>query len=189
MVGETQYRSSELLYEFTANLVKVFEIRGTILGKLDLQKTVYFMKRLGVEIPFEFRWNILGPYSYELGHYLSILEIKGLLSYSGTYKINEEEAELYKSYLTLSSEMINRIKSFFNNMHNLCTEKNYNKVNFIECAASLDFINQNVTKEKSKDIVFSLLEKLKAEKKKLFSEIREDAWEFLRSEGLLAGDY
>ncbi|MEM2087544.1 MAG: hypothetical protein QW797_08970 [Thermoproteota archaeon] len=185
MIDEAQPQRSGLLYEFTANLVKVFEIRGTILGKLDLQKTVYFMKRLGVKIPFEFRWNLLGPYSYELAHYCTHLEIEGLLSYSGTYWLNEEEAEKYRLGSSLLPDIAGKVKRFFDKMHKLCEEKRYNRVYFIECAASLDFISQNVTVEKSKDSVFSLLEKLKPEKTDVFREMREDAWEFLRSEELV----
>ncbi|MBO3842691.1 MAG: hypothetical protein FGF48_09810 [Candidatus Brockarchaeota archaeon] len=174
-----------MLYEFTANLVKVFEIRGSILGKLDLQKTVYFMKRLGMKVPFEFRWNLLGPYSYELAHYCTHLEVEGLLSYSGTYQLNEEEAKKYRLSSAFSPDIVERIKNFFDKMHKLCEEKNYDRVYFIECAASLDFISQNVTVEKSKDNIFSLLEKLKPEKAETFMEMREDAWAFLRSEGLV----
>jgi uncharacterized protein YwgA len=156
MVDEAQPRSGELLYEFTANLVKVFEIRGTILGKLDLQKTVYFMKRLGVKTPFEFRWNLLGPYSYELAHHCTILEIEGLLSYSGAYELKEEEAKRYRPGCTLSSDMVRRLKSFFDKMREICEEKAYNRVNFIECAASLDFINQNITAKNLRRIMFFL---------------------------------
>jgi len=54
------------------------------------------------------------------------------------------------------------------------------------CAASLDFINQNITAEGSKkDAVFSLLEKLKPEKAEKFREMREDAWMFLMREKLV----
>jgi len=184
MMNRAQPPTGELLNEFTANLVKVFEIRGAILGKLDLQKTVYFMKRLGVRVPFEFRWNLLGPYSYELAHYSVHLEIEGLLSYSGKYRLNEDKAEEYRSRHTLSQGMIERIKRFFDNMEKLCSEKSYDKINFIECAASLDFISQNVTVRRNKDDVFHLLEKLKPEKE-VFKTMREDAWEFLRIEKLV----
>ncbi|MBO3840481.1 MAG: hypothetical protein QXS66_07105 [Thermoproteota archaeon] len=185
MVDEAASQSSGLLHEFTANLIKIFEIRGTILGKLDLQKTVYFMKRLGVRVPFEFRWNLLGPYSYELAHYCTHLEIEGVISYSGNYKLNEKEAEKYRSSLSMSPDTLERVKRFFDKMQELCEKKGYDRVHFIECAASLDFISQNITTEESKHDVFSLLEKLKPEKAKIFKEMREDAWKFLRSEKLV----
>lgn len=184
MANETQSFGKGLLYEFTANLVKIFEIRGgNILGKLDLQKTVYFMKRFGVETPFEFRWNLFGPYSYELAHYCTLLEIEGLLSYSGTYKLNVQKAQKYSS--TLSRSTLEKLKRFFEKMDELCEKKGYDKVSFIECAASLDFINQNVTKEKSKEEVFALLEKLKPAKIEKFRPMRDDAWELLKQEGLI----
>lgn len=185
MMNEAQPRNSGLLDEFTASLVKVFEIRGTILGKLDLQKTVYFMKRLGVKTPFEFRWNLLGPYSYELAHYCTHLEIEGLFTYSGAYRLNEKEAEKYRLGPALPPDIVEKIKRFFDKMRELCEEKGYDRVYFIECAASLDFISQNVTVEKSKDTIFSLLEKLKPEKAEIFRDMRENAWEFLRSENLV----
>lgn len=186
MMGETRLHGNKLLYEFTANLVRIFEIRGAISGKLDLQKTIYFMKRLGVNIPFEFRWNLLGPYSYELAHYCTFLEIEGLLSYSGNYSLNQEKAKEYETYSTLSQEMIEKLQHFFGKMDEICEKKGYNRVNFIECAASLDFIRQNLTdKNSNKDKVFRLLEELKPEKIEVFKKIREDAWEFLKSEELV----
>jgi uncharacterized protein YwgA len=44
----------------------VFEVREIVRGKLDMQKSLYFMKELGYSIPFNFRWVKLGPYSHEL---------------------------------------------------------------------------------------------------------------------------
>lgn len=187
MVDAIRPHSNKILYEFTGNLVRIFGIRKTISGKLDLQKTIYFMKRLGVNIPFEFRWNILGPYSYELAHYCTLLEIEGLLSYSGNYSLDPEKAKDYEKYSTLSQETVKRLQRFFRRMDEICENKGYNRVIFIECAASLDFIRQNLTdKNSDKNKVFRLLEELKPEKIEVFRKIREDAWSFLKDEGLVS---
>jgi len=173
------------LYDFTSNLVKIFEARNQILGKVDLQKTVYFMKRLGVDVPFEFRWNLLGPYSYELAHYCTSLEIEGLLSYSGFYSLDKEKAKFYTSALAPST--FNKLKEFFARIEEICLKNNYNKVAFIECAASLDFIRQNVSRTTlNKGYVFSLLEQLKPEKANLFKDLRNDSWNLLETEGLIS---
>ena len=160
-------RGSDRLSIFTSNLVDIFRIRQTILGKLDLQKTVYLMKRLGVEVPFDFRWNILGPYSYELTHYCSYLEAEGLLLYTGTYSLDEEKAASYVP--SLSRETTNRVTRFFQKMERICEENDYDRVRFIECAASLDFLRQNVLNVGvDRDSIFNLLGKLKPDRSRMF---------------------
>jgi len=172
------------LYNFNSNLVQVFRIRQIILGKLDLQKTVYFMKRLGVEVPFDFRWNILGPYSYELAHYCRYLEADGLLIYSGTYSFDKEKAASYVP--SLSREMRIRLTRFFQRMKHICEKNGYDKVQFIECAASLDFLRQNVLNVRAeRDSIFSLLERLKPDRTGIFQRIQSEVWNFLVSEGLI----
>lgn len=172
------------LYSFISNLVEVFRIRQTILGKLDLQKTVYLMERLGVEVPFDFRWNILGPYSYELAHYCSCLEAEGLLIYTGTYSLDEEKAASYVS--RFSREMTNRLTRFFQRMRRICEENDYDRVRFIECAASLDFLRQNVLNVGvDRDSIFGLLGRLKPDRTKMFQRMQSEVWDFLVNEGLI----
>ena len=174
------------LYNFTANLVKVFKIRGQILGKVDLQKTVYFMKRFGLDVPFEFRWNIFGPYSYDLAHYCASLEVEGLLLYSGIYSLSEEKAKLYSSCV-VDQKTFEGLKQFFSDVDEICQKKRYDKVTFLECLASLDFINQNSSqKERRKENIFLLLQLLKPEKANIFKNMREDAWKLLQLFGLLS---
>jgi len=173
------------LYDFTSNLVKIFETRKQILGKVDLQKTVYFMKRFGVDAPFEFRWNLLGPHSYELAHCCTSLEIEGLISYSGIYSLNKEKAKSYTS--ALASSTFNKLKAFFVKVEEICSKNNYNRVAFIECAASLDFISQNTSKTPlGKQHIFYLLEQLKPEKANLFKNMRNAAWNLIENEGLIS---
>lgn len=172
------------LYVFTSNLVEVFRIRQTILGKLDLQKTAYLMKRLGAEVPFDFRWNILGPYSYDLAHYCSHLEAEGLLIYTGDYSLDEERATSYVS--RFSVEMTNKLTRFFRRMENICEENGYDRVRFIECVASLDFLRQNVLNVGAdRDSIFDLLERLKPDRTRMFQMMQSEAWNFLMNEGLI----
>lgn len=174
------------LYDFTANLIKVFKIRGQILGKVDLQKTVYFMKRFGLDVPFEYRWNIFGPYSYDLAHYCASLEAEGLLVYSGIYSLTEEKAKFYSSHI-IPNSILQKLEQFFFDIDRISKEKRYDKVAFLECLASLDFINQNVSQEmRNKETIFHLLQLLKPEKVNVFRNMREDAWELLGHVGLLS---
>lgn len=168
---------------FSSVLVDIFKCRKEVHGKVDLQKTIYFAKRLGAPVPFDFRWNILGPYSYGLAHYSHHLVIEGLLHYSGIYSIDSEMGDRYKS--RLKPETVRRFKTFFEKLEETCDEKNYDKVFFVECAASLDFIRLNVSKERrTKEEVFTLLEALKPGKKERFRRMREEAWNLLVDENL-----
>jgi len=173
-----------LLSYFAGNLSEVFKIRKRILGKVDLQKTVYFMTRLGAQIPFDFRWNILGPHSYDLAHHSDHLVVEGLFKYTGKYLLNEEMAKSHDT--NLEPETRERIESFFLKLEEICSTKGYDPVFFIECTASLDFIQLNLPKkENRKKVTFNLLDALKPEKTALFRTFREDAWTFLSNEGLI----
>lgn len=169
---------------FSSVLVDTFNFRKKVCGKVDLQKTIYFAKRLGAPVPFSFRWNLFGPYSYELAHYSNHLVIEGLLHYAGTYSIDPLMAK--KQRLRLNPETAQWLKTFFDKAEKICAQKNYDQVYFIECTASLDFIQSNVSKDKrGKEEVFTLLERLKPEKKEMFREMREEAWNLLVDENLV----
>lgn len=176
------------LFYFPGNLVEVFKIRKRILGKVDLQKTVYFMKRLGVSIPFNFRWNILGPYSYDLAHHCDHLVIEGLFRYTGKYILNKEKAKTYVS--NLKPQTKRRLESFFGEVEEICNADKYDFVYFIVCAASLDFILRNVSKKaKKKRMIYLLLNALKTEKAERFRRLRDDAWNLLVDEDLIQQRY
>lgn len=174
----------EELEAFSSSLVDIFKSRKEVCGKVDLQKTIYFAKRLGAPVPFDFRWNVFGPYSYGLAHYSHHLVIEGLLHYSGIYNIDSEMANNYKPILNPATAR--RLKAFFKKLEETCDEKNYDKVFFVECAASLDFIRLNVNKDtRTKEKVFTLLEELKPGKKETFGRMREEAWNLLVHENLV----
>ena len=75
---------------FLRLLLTIFSLReNEVVGKVDLQKSFYFAKELGLEIPFKFRWDKLGPFSYELSHVASLATNNGYLEYEGQYVLKE----------------------------------------------------------------------------------------------------
>lgn len=178
-------RRTRSLDYFYNTIIEVFRIKGKVLGKLDCQKTIYFAKRLGAPVPFGFRWNILGPYSYELAHTCDFLIIEGLVSYTGEYKLNEKSESDFVS--RMESKTASKLKEFFDCLTEICNSRGYNPVTFIECAASLDFIQANVREElRKKERAFALLDELKPEKRFKFKEMKDDAWRLLVKERLVS---
>jgi uncharacterized protein YwgA len=167
-------------------VIEVLQTRKKVLGKIDCQKTMYFAKRLGATIPFNFRWNIFGPYSYSLAHSCDFLVMEGILQYTGMeYKLNQDALEGFPS--SIAPEIKERLAKFFKAIESICVEKEYDRVYFIECTASLDFIQANVSEAyRKKEKTFRLLEQLKPHKKMIFRRMRNDAWNLLASEHLVS---
>jgi len=162
----------------TRVVVNIFRVKKHILGKVDLQKSIYFMKRFGIDVPFEFRWNILGPYSYELARHSLYMESEGILNYRGTYEIDEEIAKEYA--MRLETEAVRDLSNFFEDIDVICEDKGFDKVRFIECLASLDFLRENVTKiKKDKESILRLLSWRKPDKMEIFKRMIDDAWNLL----------
>lgn len=160
------------------HLKTLFEVRLLVKGKLDMQKSFYFMKELGYIVPFNFRWSKLGPYSYELANILDRLTTQKFLKYDGRYEIDE------KHFRYLKPNVTQKMKNFFLEIESISNQKTFSDVDFIECAASLHFIHKNSIK-KSKEDVFKKLAALKPNRIDSLSPIMEDAWEFLKEQGLL----
>ena len=170
--------------DFSNTLVEIFRIRGCILGKVDLQKTVYLAKRMGAPVPFGFRWNVLGPYSYDLAHYCDHLTAEGLLVYNGRYCIDEEKTRTCASHL--APQIVGRFTDFFAKVERICGLKGYDMVVFMECTSSLDFIWLNIDEKERKRLnVFRLLDELKPEKVEKFRRMRDDALNLLLEEDLI----
>jgi uncharacterized protein YwgA len=175
LLGERERQSRDV---FSSVIVDLFKIRKRVLGKVDCQKTAYFAKRLGAPVPFDFRWNIFGPYSYELAHNCNYLVLEGLLQYSGEYKLNNRLAGHHVS--VIEPKTVNNLKRFFEELDDVCSKKSYDRVLFIECAASLDFVQSNLKEgTRKKENVFTLLDELKPHKREEFKKMREDAWNLL----------
>lgn len=160
------------------NLKTLFEVREFVKGKVDMQKSLYFMKELGLLVPFNYRWSKLGPYSYELANVLEQLTTQGYLRYTGQYELDERRFRYVESNATPKME------NFFLGLERVCNQNNFNDIDFIECAASLHFIYKN-SHNKEKEVVFERLESLKPDRMDAFRPLIEYAWSFLKEQGLL----
>jgi len=161
------------------DLKALFEVREFIDGKVELQKSLYFMKELGYPIPFNFRWNKLGPYSYELANIIDRLTVQGYLDYTGRYELNKN----YFRFVT--SNVTPKMKTFFNAMERICNMNKFSSVDFIECAASLHFIYK-YTSVRQKEKTLEKLAILKPDRIQSFIPIEDNAWDFLKGQGLVA---
>ncbi|MCJ7760962.1 hypothetical protein MUP59_07485 [Candidatus Bathyarchaeota archaeon] len=88
-------------------LAALFEARDSINGKVDLQKSFYFMKELGLVVPFNFRWSKFGPYSYELDNFADRLVAERYMSYVGKYVKND------RAFTHIEPRGTDRIDKFF----------------------------------------------------------------------------
>jgi len=160
------------------NIKSLFEVKESVNGKVDLQKSFYFMKELGMQIPFNFRWSKLGPYSYELSNVVERLINQGYLNYRGFFLLDDDVFTGFEvSYPP-------KLGVFFDELNDICEEKSYNEVYFIECAASLHFIYKysNIMEKES---AFIRLHDLKPQRIELLSPYMEDSWTFLTNQGLI----
>ena len=160
------------------DLKTLFEVRTYIDGKVDMQKSLYFMKELGYNVPFNFRWSKLGPYSYELSNILNRLTLQKYLIYTGRYELDDRHFKYIKPNVTKEME------EFFDGLMRICHKNKLSYIDFIECAASLHFIYKN-SDFKEKDLIFKRLALLKPYRIKSFDPLRKDAWEYLKTQKML----
>lgn len=163
----------------------VFNLReGEILGKLDLQKTFYFAKELGVSIPFTFRWGKLGPYSYELSNVIERLTSHQFIKYiNGRYErgVRHEDVDP----LELPQRVQEGARKFFDDLNDIRDEKPYiDPIYFIECLASIHFLYKYSGLRK-KEEVFERLRQLKKERMDFLEPLMEDSWKFLKKHDLI----
>jgi len=161
------------------NIKSLFEVKETVNGKVDLQKSFYFMKELSILIPFNFRWSKLGPYSYELSNVIDRLLHQGYLSYKGFYSINDEY------FSSIETKYPSKMGFFFDTLNDICEENDYNEVYFIECAASLHFIYK-YSNIRSKESTFVRLHELKPARIDLLEPYMETSWTFLVEQELIS---
>jgi len=178
-----RYYTSEQIMDFLdllkQNLKNLFDIKEQVNGKVDLQKSFYFMKEIGLIIPFNFRWSKLGPYSYELDNVIERLTNQGYLLYNSKYELYD------KAFKNIEPNYPTKLATFFDDLNDTCSSKlDYNEVYFIECAASLHFIYKysNIRK---KDASFKKLEELKPDRIEILKPYMNDAWIFLSRQKLI----
>lgn len=169
-----------------ANLLRIAQLKCGMLGKVDFQKTVYLAKQLGVYVPFEFRWDKLGPYSFELAHFVNLLVARDIfLIEKGKYIANSENTLVNQSesLTTISHETQGRLFRLFNSIRQTVRNEGFRIPNFMECLGSIHFIKaslQNPTEER----VFHTLELLKPDRVNEFAPMRERAWSLLEENNL-----
>jgi len=158
----------------------IFALRdGKIYGKLDMQKTFYFAKELGLPIPFKFRWGKLGPFSYELSNVLERITSQRYIKYDGTYHYNEDDFR-YVDDLKIPEH----IWTFFDDINDICDENGYDLIYFIECLASLHFLNK-YSGVRNKRAIFERLRDLKKDRMPFLESLLEPAWMFLEKHELI----
>jgi len=163
------------------NLKTLFDVRVYVSGKVAMQKSLYFMKEIGYRVPFNYRWSKLGPYSQELANVLQRLTAQGFLRYTGRYELDEKHFRFVESNITPKMEKL------FCGLEGVCNRNSFNNVNFIECAASLHFIQKN-SHIKEKGAVFKRLAFLKPNRMSDFKPLIEHAWNFLKEQELLGSN-
>lgn len=161
------------------NIKSLFEVKEAVNGKVDMQKSFYFMKELGLPILFNFRWSKLGPYSYELANVIERLTNQGYLNYRVQYYLNRDRFRFIKA------DYPTKMGHFFDGLNDLCDEKGFNRTYFIECASSLHFIYKysNIV---NKESLFKRLLELKPERIELLKPYMEDAWNFLVNQEMIS---
>jgi uncharacterized protein YwgA len=166
------------VFDLVLQILKtLFEVRVFVKGKVDMQKSLYFMKELGYLVPFNYRWSKLGPYSYELANVLERLTSQGYLRYTGRYELDE------KHFRFVEPNVTPELERFFLTLEKFCNKNNLKDIDFIECAASLHFIYKNYP-NKEKEVIFRRLASLKPDRMDAFQPLMEHAWEFLKEQGL-----
>jgi uncharacterized protein YwgA len=174
-------------YEVSAaNLIKIAQLKNGMLGKVDFQKSVYLVKQLGVYLPFEFRWDKLGPYSYELAHFVNQLVARNTFSIdSGTYKANLKDilTKQSASLTTIDYETEKRISRLFSSIRQTVHRRGFYIPTFMECLGSIHFIKTSLEKSNKED-VFSILKTLKPNRFDEFTPMMEEAWILLKRNNL-----
>jgi len=168
-------------YDRFLSLTKaIFEVRdGNVHGKVDMQKTFYFAKELGVPVPFNFRWGKLGPFSYELSNVFDSITRQGLIQYDGSYRYDE------RNFMYIEETDIPTIVSrFYYDIDDICEDNGYNRINFIECLASLHFLYK-YSMMPDREATFSRLRSLKENRMNLLNHLMMPAWQFLLDHNLL----
>jgi len=152
---------------------------GNLGGKLVMQKTFYFLKEMGVKVPFNFRWAQMGPYSFELANVMERTSSRGYAPYTGEYQYIGNN---FRNIPELN--VPNSIGLFFKQMDKFAKKQGLNQIFFYETAASLHFLYKYNNLQKSDD-AFARLRALKANRMDLLEPSLEPAWHFLAKKKLI----
>jgi len=170
----------DFMDHFLSSVKTVFELRDfKIAGKLDMQKSFYFAKELGLPIYFKFRWGKLGPFSNELSYALSVITNKGFISYNGNYEYEEKNFRHVK-YLELNKN----VNKFFNELNDYAEKNSVDEIFFIETLASMHFLHK-YSNIPSKEGVISKLGELKTDRVSMLSPYYDSSWKLLQKHGMV----
>jgi uncharacterized protein YwgA len=167
------------------NLIIITQLKGGMLGKLDFQKTVYLAMQIGVDLPFNFKWDKLGPYSFELSYFGNQLLARDVLCIkSGKYEVNRHSKDISRlqRIATIDAETTRRLKSFFDSIRKAVHKGKFSIPLFMECLGSLKFLKESRGFEKSQAI--QTLQRLKPDKANDFAPMMESAWDLLIANNL-----
>lgn len=162
-------------------LVKITNEIGPIHGNKAFQKIVYFAQHFGVNLHYDFKWSLYGPYSRQLASELTTSVSLGFLSKKKDWRYHlGKMAKLFKNMKDIEEKEINALK----------ITKQFVKKRSplqLELLASMHFLwNEAYLPLKQKEKVFEILETMKPLK---FSEPdKEKAWEYLVEQGLISSN-
>jgi len=168
-------------YVPAANLIRIKQLKRGMLGRVDLQKTVYLSKQLGIYLPFEFRWDKLGPYSFELAHFVNqLIARNAFLIERGKYIINPTDPLVNRSasLTTINNVMEQKLAKLFASIRKTVHRNGFHIPTFMECLGSIHFIKTSL-ENYNKETVLHTLELLKPKRTHEFSLMKEEAWNLL----------
>jgi uncharacterized protein YwgA len=143
-------------------LIKELRAKNESAGKIQLQKLIYFLKYLGVKIPYGYVVAKYGPYSSELSKKLNEMEfndyIKSIHNYN--YEISSQNFE-EKFYSLESDSKYNNVITQFNRVFNVLPSLEfddielystvhycYNSLKVVKDSVSIEEVTQEVKKWK-----------------------------------------
>jgi len=172
-------------FDYFLRLLKTIFIitDGSLQGKLDLQKSFYFSRELGLQVPFKFRWGKLGPYSYELSNVMNRVSAQGFVPYRGGYEYNESRFRDIRE-LDVSPP----VYVFFDDLQDTVEETEFDRISFIEGTASLHFLRK-YSGMPDKESTFEKIYELKEDRMDFLAPLLNEAWEFLLRHDLIEETY
>ncbi len=161
------------------NLVKVLE---GIQDRLSLQKSVYLLQEMDLDLGYRFKWFMLGPYSRALANDMFDSLSYGILDAERhgyhNFKVGipyEKRQEHYKETISQNTEQIRKFVKV------LSGERQNSKM--LECIASLHFLMND--RWNSVDTKKKALERLDELKPDRFDEkFKKRAWGFISELGI-----
>lgn len=146
-------------------LIKELSKKNKEAGKIQLQKLIYFLKSLGVKIPYGYVVAKYGPYSAELSKKLDEMEFNDYIKSINNYNYEIPSSTLEEKLVTLQSESkYNNVISQFNKVVGVLPSLEFDDVELYStvhyCYNSLRLIKDSI----SIDDVISEVKKWKDDK-------------------------